>query len=294
MPKPPTQTLFDVVADIPGLLQDSDELQSQTDGLRTGSERNLCDRMLSTLGMLFTWRFQFEKAFPNMAYSVAVEPSTVLSHLQIPEVYASKSFWFTRFDRAQDLLCYNAAVLVVLQLLEAWDISARMSEVFSNGALLVRPLGPLQSLLLPSPGITLEHVLEEIHRSVAYFLHPMHSRSGFLALFSPLWCWYVIHLIPLVYYCGETLSLIRSQRGLSKTAYRLRRSPDRVMEKAKGRSYNPIRCAKSFIPQSLISASRQCPRSANDRSIATSSEGLYSYVYLAITGKAHKRVLGWI
>lgn len=198
LPKLPMQTLADVEADIPGLLQDSDELQAQSDAgdaVHVSSrQENLYDRVLSTLSALFNWRFQFEQDYPSLAHTVTIDPPAILTHMLISDDYAARSFWFARFDRAQELLCYNAAVLVMLQLLEAWNLTARIGEVLPNSAVLARPLALRQPLLLPSPAITPKQVLEEIHRSVPYFLHSMHSKSGFLALYYPLWCWYVIQL----------------------------------------------------------------------------------------------------
>ena len=137
--------------------------------------------------LLFMWRFQFEKDYPNFSYTVAIEPSTVLTHINVPEKYAAGSLWFTQFERAQEMATYNAALLAVMQLMQMWEITHRMSEVLSDHAI----LESFQPLLLPNPAIRPSQVLEEIHRSAAYFLHPSHSRSGLLAMFYPLLCWSV-------------------------------------------------------------------------------------------------------
>jgi hypothetical protein len=147
--------------------------------------------MLSTVTLLFVWRIQFEKDYPNFSYTVAIEPSTILTHLHVPEKHAAKSLWFTQFERAQELATYNAALLVVMQLLEMWNITHRMSEVLSNHAIFGKPLVSLQPLLLPGPTIRPSQILEEIYRSAAYFMHPSHSRSGLLAMYYPLLSWSV-------------------------------------------------------------------------------------------------------
>ena len=152
----------------------------------------MCERILSTLTLLFVWRFQFEKDYPNFSYTVAIDPPTVLTHIHVPEKYAARSLWFAHFERAQELATYNAALLVAMQLIDTWDITHKMSEVLSNHAMVAQPEMSHQPLLLPSRTIRPSQVLEEIHRSAAYFMHPSHSRSGLLAMFYPLLCWSVL------------------------------------------------------------------------------------------------------
>lgn len=179
-----------------GILQDSDELRSQTHGMQVWDGKTLCERILSTLRLLFAWRFQFEEDYPNLSYTVAIEPSTVLAHLHVPEKYSASSIWSTHFQRAQELATYNAALLVTLQLVETWDITSRINEALTNYTVAEGPPASLQPLILPNAAIRPSHVLEEIHRSAGYFMHPSHSRSGLLAMFYPLLCWSVFAIAP--------------------------------------------------------------------------------------------------
>lgn len=185
------QRLLDVVADVPGLLQDSDELNAQGESIENSAKQDLRDRILTTLNMLLTWRYHWGRDYPNIAYTVTIEPSTVLTQLQVPEEYAAKSVWFTRFERAHELVLYNAALLLLVGLLETWEITYKLSSILANQAIAKRQMAPLQPLLLPSSVISPSQVIDEIYRCVSYFLHPAHSRSGVIAVFHPLLCWYV-------------------------------------------------------------------------------------------------------
>lgn len=185
------QTLLDVVADIPGILEESDEFLKGADGERNRDQHFMCDRILSTLRTLFHWRWQWEKQYPNVAHRVVIESAVHFVHLHLPEEHAANQTWFTSFERAQEVTVYNSALLLLLILAETWDCERQRILPFTDLVDRPRPEMSSQPLLLPSATVMPNQVIEQIHHSVSYFLHPMHARSGVFVLYFPLWCWFV-------------------------------------------------------------------------------------------------------
>lgn len=97
------QTLLDIAADIPGILQDVDELKRNSGGTNI-LPIDLRQRIISTIRSLFSWRAQFQTDYPNIAYGVTVEGTWHLAHLRLPQSHATNSVWFEKFDRAHELM----------------------------------------------------------------------------------------------------------------------------------------------------------------------------------------------
>lgn len=185
------QTLLDIAADIPGIVQDSDttlDLASSDEAMDT---RNIRARVLSCLRMLFLWRRQWEALFPNVASRVALDSAAHLAHLHLPESLAARSLWFSQFERAHEIAIYNGALLTLLRFLESWDHRQPAGLLLEDLTSSSGSARSLQPLLLPSHPINPGQVLEEVYCSVSYFLHPAHARSGVIALYHPLRCWFV-------------------------------------------------------------------------------------------------------
>ena len=193
------QTLLDVVADIPGILEDSDSLLEPAYSDKTRDSSMICARVLSCIHMLFLWRMKWEILFPHVAFRVAIDSTAHLAHLRFPENLATKSLWFTQFERAHEIAIYNCALLTLLRLLETWDDRQSVNLLLENLASSSETARSVQPLLLPSHPIDPDRIIEEVYCSVSYLLHPAHAQSGVIALYHPLRCWFVSReMVPIL------------------------------------------------------------------------------------------------
>lgn len=191
IPKLPMQKLLDVVADIPGLQYESDLFLNTTQGKTAETKRWMCDRILSRLRNISLWRWQWDIDYPNIAYPVTIEPRDQLAYLRLQQDLATDSLWFKHFDRAHEYVTYTSGLLLLLQLLDAWDGTFMLKSLFEDLAN-SDPRTSSEPLLLPNETTSPARVIKEIHRTISYFLHPLNGRSGVYAVYHPLWFWYVL------------------------------------------------------------------------------------------------------
>lgn len=189
LPKLPMQSLLDVVADIPGLLEASDQQSLQDRATNNDGEQSLAERLLQVVQELGQWRKRWEEMFPAAASTVSINSTAHLEHLRLPTDCAARSLWFTQFERAHEIVIYSGALLLLLQLTEKWNIRMRAKSVFADLCFPAGPQSLSQPLIVPNALLTADLVIDEIHCCVSYLLAPQHGRSGVIALYYPLRCW---------------------------------------------------------------------------------------------------------
>lgn len=183
------QRLLDVVADIPGLLEAGDRLSSQNSSACGDEEQSLGILILRVLRQLVEWRTEWGNTFSSAAYPVSVASTTHLEHLHLPLECAARSIWYSQFERAHEIVIYDGALLLLLQLAEIWNDRTSVENVFASLRLPLGPKAISQPLIMPTGGLIADHVIDEIYCSVSYLLAPQHGRSGVVALYYPLRCW---------------------------------------------------------------------------------------------------------
>ena len=185
------QKLLDVVADLPGLLQDWDRVSTFSFDSGDNPVDWLLKRLLSTLRRLFLWRWWWEELYPDVAFLINVEPAAHLELLGVKKEHLQRSISFTDFSRAYELVLYDSALVIALNLAEHWLDEQKLSDILTDLAQVEPNVVSSQPLLIPGQVKKPKQVVEETYRCVSYFLQRGHARSGAFAIVWPLWSWCV-------------------------------------------------------------------------------------------------------
>ena len=185
--KTPGQYVQDILADIPGLLEDSNVLKaeqaSQVDGNGIRIKGH-CSRLIKTLQELFLWRWEWERSNPEAAYEVTVDLEAFPRHDSRLPMYETV-FHYKSFEPARTMMLYNAALLWILDLAKMW-----IGEHAIRLALLPFPIEErppaLNPLTLPNEDLAAANVSQEVCRSAEYHLQEPHFHSGAMFLMLPL------------------------------------------------------------------------------------------------------------
>lgn len=174
--KLPLDNLHDILCDIPGYLEDLDNLGNWPPG-RTGKEDFLASvrkRILTSLESLYSWRWEWEKDFPASTYTISPNGLDPETSRPLPPSPFQSVIWFVNSYRANELMTYNAIRLILTRSLE---LSGLNPEV-ANTTIASDPL-------LPKEG-TRHDVAIEICRMVDYHLHCFRRSSGAFMIIFPL------------------------------------------------------------------------------------------------------------
>ncbi|KAJ5689713.1 hypothetical protein N7462_004105 [Penicillium macrosclerotiorum] len=169
--------LYDILCDIPGIIEDTDKLM-KWDADASGYEDfrvSYCSRALAVLQALFSWRWDWEKQFPNASYAIPSDAVDQELNLPLPPTPFETILWFQDAFRATELSIYNAQRLIITRSLEMAGVPVNLSSSETS------PSDPL----LPIQG-TRHDVAVEICRMAQYQLHSLRRSSGAFALIFPL------------------------------------------------------------------------------------------------------------
>lgn len=178
------QRLLDIAADVPGLLETvkrRSAVGNVNDPSDWGDTR--C-QVRSLLKSLIQWRAQWENTHPDSSFTVEVDVCTRYEGLLPTGAIPPKRYtWYIDFASAHEISVFDATLLVSIRLAESCLTSEEMQCIFTS-------CEDIQQLPLFSD-FTTEWVVEEVYRSIPYFLHPRNRSSGAFAVFYALWAWYV-------------------------------------------------------------------------------------------------------
>jgi hypothetical protein len=177
----------DIFADIPGLLEDGNNLQAEHASQLAGYDiraKTHGERLIKTLQELFLWRWEWERSNPDGAFEVTACPETLPSCDNLLPTYENV-IRYERFEIAREIMLYNAALLWVFDTANFW--------VGENATRLALSLFPVQErpgasnpLTLPHEDLTTAEISREICRSIEYHFQEPHTQSGAMFLMLPL------------------------------------------------------------------------------------------------------------
>lgn len=134
-----------------------------------------CQQAFTTLEGLYSWRWDWEREFPNATF--IIRPSEVSSKdfFLLPSSPFETIIWFSDHYRATELILYNAIRLLLTMALERAGIDIEVHL----------PLNGVNDPLLPMQGSRHE-VSVEICRMASFHLQSFHQSSGAFMLLFPL------------------------------------------------------------------------------------------------------------
>ena len=183
------QYLLDVLASIPGLVEDEDRLLADQTTMSSANQDQLDScrrRLLKILGELFLWRWDWERLHPNVAFEVVTDPATSITlDAKGAPMYRTILFYHD-FHEGRAPMLYNTGLLILLRLAESWDMPDAPLLALSTLSYRNPPILSSNPLVLPHTALAPAEVLCEIIRSVEYFLQDSHVSAGGMHLLLPL------------------------------------------------------------------------------------------------------------
>jgi hypothetical protein len=177
----------DIFADIPGLLEDGNNLQAEHASQLVGYDKRRKehgDRLIRTLHELFLWRWEWECSNPGGAIEVTVNPETLpLGDNRLPTY--ETAIHYETFEMAREVVLYNTVLLWVFNLAKFWAGENSIHLALSPFPTKERPAAT-NPLTLPHEDLTIAEISREICRSVEYHLQEPHTHSGAIFLMLPL------------------------------------------------------------------------------------------------------------
>ncbi|KAF7161926.1 hypothetical protein CNMCM5623_007341 [Aspergillus felis] len=173
--KTPIDYLHDVFCDIPGLLEDLDQVIAWDPDIPGRDEflDQVRQNALSILEILYSWRCKWQEDYPDTAFFI---PSINSGSDGLPPSPFRTVIWFTDPYRANELIVYDSVLLIVLKAAEGLGLN--LGESHSS---MTNP----RDLLLPIQSNRKE-VAIEVCRTVDYHLHCLQRSSGAFMLLFPL------------------------------------------------------------------------------------------------------------
>jgi hypothetical protein len=129
--------LTDILARIPGLVEDSDPygilVPSCPSAFCRGARHSrfeiltekttaIVDSIILLLRDLFQWRFHFATIHPQLAYEVAVTFTRDWPLIEPCKPLFDKAIHYRDYHRGREVLLYNTALLMLLYLLHFWTV----------------------------------------------------------------------------------------------------------------------------------------------------------------------------
>lgn len=192
---PTSQACFDrllaTLASLPGLLEDSDRIRANQVARSCADHCEailFCNRLIDFLSELFIWRWSWERIHPKGASEITVDPATSISvdENSIPLYRTILSY--CGIKQGKQLLSYNTALLVVLDLADDWNIENAPHLALSHIRNRYRA-SRTNPLMLPHEALSSVEVLSEISRSIEYCLQEPHATVGAV---------FLLHLVRLL------------------------------------------------------------------------------------------------
>ncbi|KAK0756459.1 hypothetical protein N5P37_011112 [Trichoderma harzianum] len=176
--------LQDLFCDVPGLMEEVDEIMQQSAlGHETDTmEENLREKVSILMEQTWQFRWQWEAANANACKEVtSAEYGSSSSRDRGPSPFPTV-FHFQSMDRAIDIAFFNTIQLLLDTLLD--PLGPRSTPFLSPSQ---PPTGPFTNpLLLPGQGSRDDHALE-ICRIVDFMSHCKHDSLGMFMLMFPLY-----------------------------------------------------------------------------------------------------------
>jgi hypothetical protein len=176
--------ILGIIASLPGLLEDSDRIradQAATPSANQDEAISFRNHLVEFVGELFIWRWDWECIHPQGASEITVDP-TVSSSVDENGIPLYRTvFFYSGIHQGKQLLIYNSALLVALELANGWNVEDAPRLALSN----LRNQGqPSRSnpLVLPHHALSSLEVYSEICRSIEYFLQEPHATVGAMFL----------------------------------------------------------------------------------------------------------------
>lgn len=175
--KMPTDELHDMLCNIPGLLEDMDQilLWPRAKPGREESKAAYGGRVFAALEELYSWRWDWQEKFPNAAYLISPNDLDPETSQPLPPSPFESIIWFHESYRATDLMTYNTIRLITTMALEIAGVHLDVHLLSPHMA------GPL----MPMEGAR-HDVAVEICRMTDYHLHCLRRSSGAFMLIFPL------------------------------------------------------------------------------------------------------------
>ncbi|KAJ5527800.1 hypothetical protein N7513_011959 [Penicillium frequentans] len=175
--KIPIERLHDCLVNVPGIVEDMERLlawDSDRPGRAEFKEKH-CQQAFATLEGLYSWRWDWQREFPNA--TSLVRPIDIESEgfCLLPLSPFETVIWFDEHYRATELIVYNAIRLLLTMTLEKAGIDIETHHSFDG----------VNDPLLPMQGSRHE-VAVEICRMSSFHLQSFHQSSGAFMLLFPL------------------------------------------------------------------------------------------------------------
>ena len=179
--------LTNILVTVPGMLEDDAALSQQDD---SAARMALVERVEHQLVKLFTWRWKWNELNPYSVWeeSTSSNPTAVPGQNRLFE----SVFWFSAFERATEIVLYNAVQMWLVGLL--WRLTpAHTPAIISSAAQIAAPPAymlentTVSPLLLPGVSFSLRDPAIEICRVFEYQCRNVqHSRDSALFYLLPI------------------------------------------------------------------------------------------------------------
>ncbi|KAH7033924.1 hypothetical protein B0J12DRAFT_278402 [Macrophomina phaseolina] len=162
--KSPTNHLLDILADVPGFLEDEKTIKQANDG---GLRKSLRSRVEQRLQDVYQWRWAWESRNPRAAFEVSTRTSAQMPSSEIPRGLET-SLIYTTWLQASEICLYNAVLIWLLSFLGELRPAA-FAYLSPSLSASFKPSHP-SPLLLPGQVRSLRQPAMEICRSFQYLL----------------------------------------------------------------------------------------------------------------------------
>jgi hypothetical protein len=171
------EKLHDFLVDVPGILEDMERLLVWRLDVRGREEfkQKHCQQALTALEGLYSWRWDWEREFPNATSLIRSSDLDSEEVFLLPSSPFETVIWFSEHYRATELIVYNAIRLLLIMALKRAGIAIEAHH----------SLDAVNDPLLPMQGSQHE-VAVEICRMSSFHLQSFHQSSGAFMLLFPL------------------------------------------------------------------------------------------------------------
>ena len=174
------QELQDKICDMPGLMEDADQLK-QIDlhpQQRSMKYKNLSDNVVSHVLQLYEWRIKMEQLNSNHCY----EATSLENDPEFPTV-----LYYSSLEHANGIATYNAILLLLIKL--GFEIIGPPFASFFFSTSHVFPPDTQSPLIPPGTAPNAAAIATEICRSVEYHLSYGSSAGAFFLIFPLRMAW---------------------------------------------------------------------------------------------------------
>lgn len=180
--------LVDILACIPRLLEESDMLQSSQRvpcSADAGELDMYRSRLINVLSELFLWRWRWEQSNPAAAFEVPYTSTTKMTADRQSDTIFQTMLSYRHFHRGREPMLYNTALLLIFDLTEVWNVTEAPQLALAQLSEYARPLRS-NPLTLPHEDLSSSEAIDEICRSLEYYLERPRSGAGAMVVLLPL------------------------------------------------------------------------------------------------------------